>query len=257
MKNLITTIMTTSLIASSAIVYAAPSTAPARVTPIKGAVKTVDKKEAKRPTLTRARPLLKKKVKPATEVVPAPVVNRCRELDMNDDKQINSSDRDLFVKGLTHIIDKSLDANGDHYVNVLDLVTYASQTQAEIRSFSTSVTKCAQAQRTYDANRDGEFNVRDLVQLRAMGRLNPTLARNLSACIVGEFDYNGDSETNVLDTVNFIQDQMLAQQAFSNAAMAWIQGEAHDIYDINKDSNLNVADVVLYLRHYMACTAMN
>ena len=257
MKNLMTTVIATSIIASSAIVYASPTRAPLRTSPTKVAVKKADKSKVKRASITRVRPLLKKKTKPAPEVTPAPVVNRCRELDMNDDKQINSSDRDLFVKGLTHIIQKTLDANRDHYVNVLDLVTYANQTQAEIREFSRYVTKCAQAPSRYDANRDGEFNVADLVALRNAGRLNPTLAQNLSACMVGEYDYNGDSETNVLDIVNFVQDQMLDQQAFSNAAMAWIQGEAHDIYDINNDSNLNVADAVLYIRHYMSCTASN
>ena len=85
--------------------------------------------------------------------------------------------------------------------------------------------------------------------------MNRTLYASLSACIVGEYDYNGDAATNVLDIVNFIQDQMLEQQAFSAAATAWIQGEAHDIYDINNDSNLDVADAALYIRHYLTCTA--
>ena len=110
-------------------------------------------------------------------------------------------------------------------------------------------------QSRYDADGNGSLDVRDLVILRNQGRLNIRMYNEITACITGAYDFNGDEETNVLDAVAFISSQMLEQEAFTTAAMAWIQGDAHDIYDINNDDNLNVADAVLYIRHYLTCSA--
>jgi hypothetical protein len=258
MKNLITIVIASSIVASSGIVYAGPVRSQ-RPVPKNSASKLTTKigKRVKAKRLRAARPasLLLNKKKPARPATSVPVINRCKELDMNDDHQINSADRDLFAKGLTHIIQKTLDSNGDHYVNVLDLTSFAANTRREIGAFSRGVTQCVEASHRYDANGDGSLDVLDLVILSDAGRLTRDLYTQLNGCILGEFNYNGDDATNVLDIVSFVSDQMLEQQAFTTAAMAWIQGEAHDIYDINNDSNLNVADVVLYIHHYMTCTA--
>ena len=258
MKNLFTTAIAMSIVASSAVVYAAPSGSRAVLKTKMTRVAKASKAKPSATTTASGRPIrLRPQVSTPTEDAPVitPVVNRCKELDMDGDKRITSSDRDLFVKGLTHIINKTLDYNNDHYVNVLDIVGFNAKTRAVTDAFTSKVRQCSAMNVRYDADGNGELNEADLILLRRQGRLNRRMYNAIKPCIEGAYDYNGDETTNILDIVNFIQDQMLEQQAFTTAVMSWAQGEAHDIYDINNDDNLNVADAVLYIRHYLTCTA--